>query len=165
MLHTIKIEKPYKDFFGSKINFKLPNNITEIKSVYLSIDNLFDLQAEYQSIVPARDRSYLVFYKYSLILNNGNDECLTDIQGSYNHFCSKGSLIFSPIRITYREYEPHHKLEKVVINHKLIVNAVHTIVFKMPQLFLDDIKRGNNYRAYMDYVAENMKATLILETN
>jgi len=165
MLHSIKIEKPYKGLFGSKINFKLPNNISEIKSVYLLIDNLFDLQVQYQSIVPARDNSYLNFYNYSLILNNGTDECLTDINGSYNHFCSIGSRIFSPFRTTTRKNEPHYKHEKVIINRKLITNAVHTIVFKMPQLFLNDIKRGSDYRNYMNYVAENMKATLFLETN
>jgi hypothetical protein len=127
MLYPIEIHKPFEDFYGSLKRIKLPQEIQTVKSVSINIKDLKQFSDHIVSL-PVEVRFDL--FKFSLLLNNGNDEVIVDAPGQLSLF-----QVISDWNggTPLGKQNDYYDKQKVIINKKLVKNAVHYGVFKMTE--------------------------------
>lgn len=161
----VYIEQVYNRNFGGIHTFKLEAEIKEIVSVYLKIDNLHAMFMEYGNIIPTHQNRFVNVLNYSLLLNNGNDEVISDITVNKYHPSEGVMFIISPFHtITVRGFEyTGFERKELVINKKVITNSVNKIVFKMPELLYDLKNESSEFNSFVDFVINNLKASLFIK--
>lgn len=164
MLYPIEITKPFADMYGSKKRIRLPQEIKVIKSVSL---NIIDLKTFYD-ILETQPVSVTIMFdlcKFSLLLNNGNDEVISDatMQLSLFQYLSNGWL--QAMIIEDRKTNAYY-MQRVILNKKIIRNSVHYAVFKMPDNLLQYIAFNSAAKAFGDYLrSDDFKLMLYVEAS
>lgn len=160
MLYTVEIHKPFEDFYGSIKRIKLPQEIETIKSVSI---NIADLKEFTEHIFPLPAEVRFDLFKFSLLLNNGNDEVIADASGQLSLF-----QVISDWNggTPFGKQGDYYDMQKVIINKKVIKNAVHYAVFKMTDDLIAylNIPSVMNYGTIAEYLrGDKLKLTLYIE--
>lgn len=160
MLYPIEIINPFEDFYGSVKRIKLPQEIEMIKSVSI---NIADLKEFTDHIMGLPVEVKFDLFKFSLLLNNGNDEVLADALGQLSFFQKVSDWNGGT---PFRTRGNYYNKQKIILNKKVIKNAVHFGVFKMSDDLIDylNIPSVKKYGTISDYIRNNnMKLTLYIE--
>ena len=158
MLYPVIIDKPFKNGYGSKISFKLPQKVEFVKSVVLTIKDIIELENH----VPGFPVNFhFELYTMSLILNNEHDHVINDIVGKQAIF---GQLDDWNGGLSGHIFK-HYDKQKILINKHIIKNAEHYAVFNMPQDMIDYIGINTYSEAFGEYVRNNLQLTLYFDAN
>ena len=158
MLYTIEIHKPFADFYGSKKRIRLPQEIDRIKSISLNIADLKELSDRVASL-PVEVKFDL--YKFSLLLNNGNDEVIADAPGQLSLFqvisdWNGGTPLGKKNDI--------YNMQRIILNKKVIKNSVHYAVFKMTDDLTEYLAINSNTEQFGNYLrSDDFKLILYIE--
>ncbi len=158
MIHIIEIDKPFRDNYGAKIPFTLPQEVEEIKSILIRTESVGEITSNLFLLPTIPDFDLIVC---SLLLNNGNDQILSDAVGQVSFFDNNRGYWDSSHLFDYELY----KSGKVILNKKIIKNSVHYAVFKMQQRLIDyiDSPVPINTGAFGKYIRETLKLILYIE--
>jgi hypothetical protein len=112
-------------------------------------------------IVPFPVNFYFNLYEMSLILNNEQDQVITDIVGKQaifgQHDDWNGGLpghIFK-----------HYNKQMIIINKPVIKNAQHHAVFKMPEDMIDYIGINTYTHDFKEYIQDNLQLIMYVDAN
>ncbi len=158
MLYPIEITKPFADIYGSKKRVRLPQEIEVIKSVSL---NILDLKTFSDNVAGLPVEVKFDLCKFSLLLNNGNDEVISDALSQLSLFQVltdwNGGTMF-------RKRNNYYNMQRVILNKKIIRNSVHYAVFKMPDDLIQYIAINAYTQAFGDYLrSDDFKLMLYVE--
>lgn len=157
MLYPIEIEKPFGKRYGNKIPFRLPQEIEKIKSLSISIIDIDGLINKISGL-PVEIKFDL--FKLSILLNNANDQVIVDAPTQLSIF--QNNLDWRGNPYLYKNYL--YKDQRIILNKKIIKNAVHYAVFKMTDDLLAYIKINTYTKQFGDYLrSNNFKLILYVE--
>ena len=157
MIYPIEIKNPFANRYGGIVKFSLPQEVEFIKSLSINVLNHQEL-IDNTSGLPVELKFDL--FKLSIILNNGNDEAIVDAPTQLSIFQNNSDWggNFSWYKNTLYEKQ------KVILNKKVIKNAVHYAVFKMSDDLLEYIAINTNTKQFGDYLrSEQFKLILYVE--
>lgn len=159
MIHITEIDKPFKDQFGAKIPFRLPQEVEEIKSILIRVDSVNEVRSKMFMIPDDPDFELI---NCSLLLNNGNDQVVSDAIGQVSFFDNNSGHWLNGIQ--FFDFGLYNS-GKIILNKKIIKNSVHYAVFKMRQNLIDYINTDVpvNTGAFGKYIREELKLILYTE--
>ncbi|MCF6183099.1 MAG: hypothetical protein L3J56_00490 [Bacteroidales bacterium] len=158
MLYTVEIHKPFANFYGSVKSIRLPQEIEKIKSVSLNIADLKELSDRIASL-PTEVRFDL--FKFSLLLNNGNDEVIADVPGQLSLFQVINDWNGGTPLAKQNDF---YNMQKIVLNKKVIKNSVHYGIFKMTDDLTEYLSINSGTQQFGDYLrSDDFKLILYIE--
>jgi len=158
MLYTVEIQKPFESFYGSKKPIRLPQDIEMIKSVSINIADLKEL-SERVSGLPVE--VWFDLYRFSLLLNNGNDEVIVDAPGQLSLFqvisdWNGGTPLW--------KRNDYYDMQKIILNKKVIKNSMHYAIFKMTNDLTDYLAISSYTQQFGDYLrSDDFKFVLYID--